>query len=251
MKIRSVLISQPKPETEKSPYFDLAKNLKIGLEFKPFIHVEGVSAAELRKQKVDFSEYGCVIMTSKSSIDHYFRLAQEMRFSIPEGIKYFCASETIALYMQKYIVYRKRKIFHGTNGVEDLLDYFKKNKNEKFLFPCSDKHSDKITDFLTKTKIAFTKAAFYKTVSSDMTGFSLDNFDMIVFFSPNGVESLTKNFPDFQQGTRHIGTFGEGTAQAAETAGLTVQLKAPMPKAPSMAMALEWYVKQINGKSGK
>lgn len=251
MKIRSVLISQPKPETEKSPYYEVAKSNKVTLEFKPFIQVEGVSAAELRKQKIDFSDYGCVVMTSKSSIDHYFRLAQEMRFSIPETMKYFCASETIALYMQKYIVYRKRKIFHGTNGVEDLLDYFKKNKTEKFLFPCSDKHSDKITDFLTKNKIAFTKAAFYKTVSSDMSGFPLSNYEMIVFFSPNGVESLAKNYPDFKQNDMHIGTFGEGTAQAAEAAGLVVQLKAPLPKAPSMAMALDWYLKQVNGKTGK
>ena len=251
MKIRSVLISQPKPETEKSPYYEVAKSQKVSLEFKPFIHVEGVTAAELRKQKVDFSEYGCVVLTSKSSVDHYFRLAQEMRFSIPETMKYFCASETIALYMQKYIVYRKRKIFHGTNGVEDLLDNFKKNKTERFLFPCSDKHSDKITDFLNKNKIAFTKAAFYKTVSSDMAGFPVQEFDMIVFFSPNGVESLSKNFPDFKQGDIHVGTFGEGTAQAAEAAGLVVQLKAPMPKAPSMAMALEWYLKQVNGKSNK
>lgn len=251
MKIRSVLISQPKPETEKSPYFDVAKSQKVSLEFKPFIHVEGITAAELRKQKVDFSEYGCVVLTSKSSVDHYFRLAQEMRFTIPETMKYFCASETIALYMQKYIVYRKRKIFHGTNGVEDLLDNFKKNKTERFLFPCSDKHSDKITDFLNKNKIAFTKAAFYKTVSSDMSQFPVQDFDMIVFFSPNGVESLSKNFPDFQQGNIHVGTFGEGTAQAAEASGLVVQLKAPMPKAPSMAMALEWYLKQVNGKSNK
>jgi uroporphyrinogen-III synthase len=251
MKIRSVLISQPKPETEKSPYYDVAKTHKVSLEFKPFIQVVGVTAAELRKQKVDFTEYACVIMTSKSSVDHYFRLAQEMRFVIPEGIKYFCASETIALYMQKYIVYRKRKIFHGTKGVEDLVDYFKKNKNEKFLFPCSDKHSDKITDFLTKSKISFTKASFYKTVATDMLGFSLLDFDMIVFFSPNGIESLTSNYPEFKQGDTHIGTFGEGTALAAESAGLTVQLKAPMPKSPSMAMALDFYLKQVNGKSGK
>jgi uroporphyrinogen-III synthase len=248
MKIKAVLISQPRPESDRSPYFDIARNHKVQVDFQPFIGVEGVPANEIRKQKIDLSEFGCIILTSKNSVDHYFRLAGEMRFSVPESNKYFCTTEAIALYLQKYIVFRKRKIFFGQTGLEDLADTFKKNKTEKFLFPCSDKHTDKIAGFLKKAKVQFTPAVFYRTVATDMKDIPINNYDMLIFFSPNGVESLVHNFPNFEQGEMHIGVFGDSTAKAAEEAGLKVHLKAPLPKAPSMTMALDWYLKQNQSK---
>lgn len=250
MKIKSILISQPKPESDRSPYFDLAKNHKVHLEFRPFIHVQGATAAELRKQRIDFSEYGCVILTSKNAVDHFFRIAGEMRYNVPESTKYFCTTEAIALYLQKYIVYRKRKIFHGNAGLDELVDPIRKNKDEKFIFPCSDKHRDSVTIFLENNKVNFTKAICYKTVYSDMSDMDLHSFDMLVFFSSNGVESLYSNFPEFEQKNLHIGTFGTETAEMAKSKGLTVQLAAPMPEAPSMAMALDLYLNAQNGKPG-
>jgi uroporphyrinogen-III synthase len=250
MKIKNIFISQPKPESDRSPYFDIAKNHKVTLSFRPFIHVEGSTAAELRKQRIDLTEYGCVILTSKNAVDHYFRLAAEMRYNVPETTKYFCTTEAIALYLQKYIVYRKRKIFHGKSGLEELIDPMRKNKDEKFIFPCSDKHRDSVTIFLENTKVNFTKAIFYKTVYSDMKDLDLYGFDMLVFFSSNGIESLFANFPDFDQKHLHIATFGTETAEMAKSKGLTVQLMAPMPQAPSMAMAIDLYLKDQHAKSG-
>jgi uroporphyrinogen-III synthase len=248
MKIKSILISQPKPESDRSPFFDIAKNYKVNLDFKPFLHVEGIEAAELRKQRIDLSEYRCVVLTSKNSVDHYFRLAADMRYTVSENTKYFCTTEAIALYLQKYIVYRKRKIFHGTTGLDDISESIRKNKDEKFLFPCSDKHRDKVTVLLENSKVNFTQAVFYRTVYSDMRELDIYSYDMLVFFSPNGIESLMHNFPKFDQKELHIAVFGAGTRKIAEENGLTVHLEAPMPKAPSMNMALEWYLKEKNGK---
>jgi uroporphyrinogen-III synthase len=248
MKIKSILISQPKPESERSPYFDLSKSQKVQLDFQPFLKVEGVEAAELRKHRVDFNEYNCIVLTSKNAVDHYFRLASEMRYQVSENNKYFCTTEAIALYLQKYIVYRKRKIFHGTQGLEDITDTLKKNKEERFLFPCSDKHRDKVTILFESLKLKFNKAVFYKTVFSDMNHLDIYGYDMLIFFSPNGIESLMHNFPEFDQKHLHIGVFGNGTRSIAESHGLVVHLEAPMPKAPSMNMALEWYLTEKNGK---
>jgi uroporphyrinogen-III synthase len=250
MKIRNVLISQPRPESEKSPYFDIARNYKVNLEFKQFIKVEGLSAIEFRKQRIDLSQYSCIILNSRNAVDHYFRIANELRFTVPEKNKYFCLTEAVALYLQKYIVYRKRKIFFAQQSIEELAEPIRKNKEEKFLFPCSDKHSDKITEFLDQNKINYTKGIFYKTVSNDMSSVKIKDFDLILFFSPHGVQSLFDNFPDYQQGEQKIGVFGVITYQAALAKGLRVDLVAPMPHAPSMTMALEWFIRETN-KNGE
>ncbi len=250
MKIKNVLVSQPRPESEKSPYFDIARNYKVNLEFKQFIKVEGLSAIEFRKQRIDLSQYSCIILNSRNAVDHYFRIANELRFTVPEKNKYFCLTEAVALYLQKYIVYRKRKIFFAQQSIEELAEPIRKNKEEKFLFPCSDKHTDKITEFLDLNKINYTKGIFYKTVSSDMTSVKIKDFDLILFFSPHGVQSLFDNFPDYQQGEQKIGVFGVITYQAAIAKGLRVDLVAPMPHAPSMTMALEWFIRETN-KNGE
>lgn len=250
MKIKNVLVSQPRPESEKSPYFDIARNYKVNLEFKQFIKVEGLSAIEFRKQRIDLSQYSCIILNSRNAVDHYFRIANELRYTVPEKNKYFCLTEAVALYLQKYIVYRKRKIFFAQQSIEELAEPIRKNKDEKFLFPCSDKHTDKITEFLDLNKINYTKGIFYKTVSSDMTSVKIKDFDLILFFSPHGVQSLFDNFPDYQQGEQKIGVFGVITYQAAISKGLRVDLVAPMPHAPSMTMALEWFIRETN-KTGE
>ncbi len=250
MKIKNVLVSQPRPESEKSPYFDIARNYKVNLEFKQFIKVEGLSAIEFRKQRIDLSQYSCIILNSRNAVDHYFRIANELRYTVPEKNKYFCLTEAVALYLQKYIVYRKRKIFFAQQSIEELAEPIRKNKDEKFLFPCSDRHTDKITEFLDLNKINYTKGIFYKTVSSDMTSVKIKDFDLILFFSPHGVQSLFDNFPDYQQGEQKIGVFGVITYQAAISKGLRVDLVAPMPHAPSMTMALEWFIRETN-KNGE
>lgn len=250
MKIKKILISQPKPESEKSPYFDIVKNHKVEIDFKAFIHVEGIPASEFRKQRIDLSQYTCIILNSKNAVDHYFRMANEMRYTVPEKNKYFCLTEAIALYLQKYIVYRKRKIFFAQQGINELVEPIKKNKDEKFLFPCSDKHTDKITEFLDASQINYIKGIFYKTVSSNMKDVNLSSYDMVCFFSPNGIESLFENFPNFKQGDLIIAVFGPTTFASAQSKGLKVYLAAPLPKAPSMAMALDLFLKEANGKNG-
>lgn len=250
MKIKRILISQPKPESEKSPYFDIVKNHKVEIDFKAFIHVEGIPASEFRKQRIDLSQYTCIILNSKNAVDHYFRMASEMRYTVPERNKYFCLTEAIALYLQKYIVYRKRKIFFAQQGINELVEPIKKNKDEKFLFPCSDKHTDKITEFLDASQINYIKGIFYKTVSSNMKDVNLSSYDMVCFFSPNGIESLFENFPNFKQGNLLIAVFGPTTFASAQSKGLKVYLAAPLPKAPSMAMALDLFLKEANGKNG-
>lgn len=251
MKIKRILISQPKPESEKSPYYDIARNHKVEIDFKPFIHVEGMPAAEFRKQRIDLAHYTCIILNSKNAVDHYFRLANEMRYTVPEKNKYFCLTEAIALYLQKYIVYRKRKIFFAQQGIEELADPIRKNKDERFLFPCSDKATDKITEFLDANKINYVKGVFYRTVSSDMRSVNVPGYDLICFFSPNGIQSLFDNYPDFRQGEIKISVFGSTTYQTAVSKGLRVDLGAPLPNAPSMTMALDLFLKEVNGKNGE
>lgn len=243
-KIKSILISQPKPSTEKSPYFDLAAKYKLKIDFRSFIHVEGVPAKEFRQERVSILEHTAVILTSRNAVDHFFRMCEEMRITVPDSMKYFCLSESTAYYLQKYVVYRKRKIFHGKQSFQDLLDVIKKHKNEKYLLPCSDIHKRNITDLLDKHNIRYSKSVFYQTVCSDLSDLADVNYDMLVFFSPSGIESLFKNFPDFKQNATRIAAFGSTTADAVKKAGLHIDVHAPTPGLPSMSMAIENYIKK-------
>lgn len=246
--IKTILISQPKPISEKSPYFNLGAKLKLKIDFRPFIHVEPIMAQEFRQERISILEHSAVIFTSRVAVDHYFRMAQEMRANIPDTMKYFCISESTAFYLQKYVLYRKRKIFHGIVRFADLIDTIKKHKQEKFLLPCSDLLKNSIPDSLTKEKIHFTKAVMYKTVCSDLSDLSDVKYDILVFFSPSGIESLLKNFPDFVQNDTKIAVFGPTTVKAAEKAGLRIDINAPTQKAPSMSMAIEQYIKEVKKK---
>lgn len=248
MSIKTILVSQPKPEGDKSPYFDLAEKYKLKIDFRPFIHVEGVPALEFRQQKVAIQEYTAIILTSKSGVDHFFRIAEEMRFAVPDTMKYFCISEAVALYLQKYVTYRKRKIFFGKQTIEDLIDPLKKHKTEKFLLPCTDILRDKIPETLEAAKIPFTKAMLYRTVASDLSDLEDVYYDMLVFFSPGGIESLMKNFPDFKQNTTVIAAFGPTTANAVIKNNLRLDLHAPQPNAPSMTAAIDNFIKDYNKK---
>lgn len=245
MKIKKILVSQPQPTTEKSPYFDIAEKYGVEIVFRPFIKVEGLSAKEFRQQKVSIPDFTAVIFTAKTAIDHFFKLCEEMRITIPDTMKYFCTTESIALYLQKYIVYRKRKIFHTSTGkLDDLLPYLLKHKNDKYLYAVSDVHNNTATNVLDTNKINYTKAVMYRTVSNDFTVDEAFDYDMLVFFSPQGIESLLKNFPDFKQGDIRIATFGATTAKAVKDAGLRLDLEAPSVKAPSMTAALDLYLKE-------
>lgn len=248
MSVKTILVSQPKPETEKSPYFDLSEKLKLKIDFRPFIHVEGVDPQEFRQFRVNLSEYTAVVLNSRNAIDHYFRMAKEMRFLVPDTMKYFCTSEAVAYYLQKYVVYRKRKIFFGKQTIKDLIDVMKKHKNEKFIFPCSDAHNESIPSVLQEAGYNVTKAVLYRTVCSDLSDLADVNYDMLVFFSPSGIESLYKNFPKFKQNKTRIATFGANVKKAAEDKGLNVQIFAPTPETPSMTMAIEKYVKESSKK---
>ena len=243
-KVRSILISQPKPATERSPYYDLAEKYKLKIDFRPFIHVEAVEAKEFRQERINILDHTAVIFTSRNAVDHFFRMAEEMRLTVPETMKYFCISESTAYYLQKYVVFRKRRIFHGQQKFEDLLDVIKKHKNEKFLLPCSDIHKQQITDLLDKFNIKYSKAVFYRTVCSDLSDLADIKYDMLVFFSPSGIESLLQNFPDFKQEATRIAAFGSTTAKAVEEAGLRLDIHAPSPGLPSMSMAIENYIKK-------
>ena len=243
--IKKILVSQPKPASEKSPYYDIASKFDVELIFRPFIKVEGMSAKEFRTQKVSILDYTAIVFTSRHAIDHFFTLAKELRVSIPEDMKYFCVTETIALYIQKYVQYRKRKVFFGTTGrVDDLLPTMIKHKAEKYLVPMSDVHNDSLTQLLDSKKLNHKEVVMYKTVSNDFTPEEVENFDydMLIFFSPSGIEALTKNFPDFKQGDIAITTFGPSTAKAAKEAGLRLDIEAPNEKYPSMTGALQHYL---------
>ena len=248
--IKKILISQPKPSSEKSPYYDIANRFDVELVFRPFIKVEGMSAREFRTQKVSILDHTAVVFTSRHAIDHFFTLAKELRVTIPEDMKYFCVTETIALYIQKYVQYRKRKVFFGTTGkMDDLLPTMVKHKTEKYLVPMSDVHNDAISKLLDSKKLQHTECVMYKTVSNDFTEEEIKTFDydMLVFFSPAGIESLTKNFPNFKQGDIAIATFGPATAKAVKDAGLRLDLEAPSEKYPSMTGALQHYLLEKQG----
>ncbi len=248
MKIKKVLVSQPRPASEKSPYYDIAEKYGVDIDFRPFIKIESLSPKEFRQQKVSILDYTAVIFTSRHAIDHFFSLCTEMRVVIPETMKYFCVTEAIALYIQKYVQYRKRKIFFGATGkFDDLVPAIVKHKTEKYLVPMSDVHSDEIKNVLDKCKVQHKEVVMYRTVSNDFTPNEAFDYDMLVFFSPAGVSSLKKNFPDFEQKEIKIGTFGSTTAQAVRDAGLRLDLEAPTVQAPSMTAALDLFIKENNG----
>ena len=245
-KVKSILVTQPKPESEKSPYFDLAKKCNIKVDFREFIHVDGIAATDFRRDRINILDYSAVIFTSRNAADHYFRMCQEMRITVPETMKYFCISESTAYYLQKYVIFRKRKIFHGKQTFADMMDVIKKHKDDKFLLPCTDIANVEGAELLEKAKIRYAKAVIYKTVCSDLSDLADVNYDVIVFFSPAGVKSLFQNFPDFKQNLTRIAAFGATTAKAVEDADLYVDIKAPNPLAPSMTMALEQYITSVN-----
>lgn len=246
MKVKSILISQPEPKNGKSPYFELAEKFKVKVDFRTFIHVEGVPSLDFRKEKVNILDHTAVILTSRNAVDHFFRMCEEMRITVPDSMKYFCISESTAFYLQNYIVYRKRKVFVGNLRFSELLDLIKKHKSEKFLLPCSNIHKEEISQQLKDNKIDFTKAVMYKTVCSNLSDLKDIKYDMLVFFSPSGIESLLKNFPDFKQENTRIAAFGNTTAEAVTSNKFRLDINAPMPNAPSMSMAIEQYLKKVN-----
>jgi uroporphyrinogen-III synthase len=259
LKIKNILISQPQPSSEKSPYFDITEKYGVKIDFKPFIKVESIYAKEFRQQKISILDHTAVVFTARTAIDHFFRLCEELRITVPETMKYFCISESVALYLQKYIQYRKRKIFFGSTGkIDDLMTVINKHPDEKYLVAVADVYDanksvsenpkEDIIRLLENSKVCYTKAVMYKTVSTDFSQDKNFNYDMLVFFSPSGINSLFKNFPNFDQGEIKIGCFGATTAKAAKDAGLRVDIEAPSPSAPSMAAALEQYIKQFNKK---
>lgn len=239
-------MSQPKPTSEKSPYYDIANKYGVDIVFRPFIKVESVSAKEFRQQKVSILDYTAIVFTSRHAIDHFFHLCEELRVSIPETMKYFCVTESIALYIQKYVQYRKRKVFFGATGkIEDLIPSMVKHKAERYLVPMSDVHNDEVKNLLDKAKLQHTEVVMYRTVSNDFAPDEPFDYDMLIFFSPVGVAALQKNFPDFKQEDIAIGCFGPATAKAARDAGLRLDMEAPTPAAPSMTGALEMFLKDL------
>ncbi|MCK5441060.1 MAG: uroporphyrinogen-III synthase [Maribacter sp.] len=248
MKIKTILVSQPEPKMENSPYSKLIDKEKVKVDFRPFIHVEAVDAKSVRQQKIDLNKYTAIILTSRNAVDHFFRIAEEMRFKVPDAMKYFCQSEAVAYYLQKYVVYRKRKIYVGKMNFNDLIPLFKKYKEEKFLLPSSDVLKLQVPETLNNLGVNWTRGIFYKTVISDLSDLRDVYYDVLVFFSPSGIESLLKNFPDFEQNTTRIAVFGNSTVNAATDAGLRIDIKAPTPETPSMTMALQKYITTVNKK---
>lgn len=247
----NILVSQPQPaDFEKSPYGDLARKYNVNIEFFKFIKVEGVSSKEFRQSKINPLNFTAVIFTSRNAVDHYFRMAKELRIEVPQTMKYFCISEATAFYLQKYVQYRKRKIFHGRQSFEELLEIIKKHKDEKYLLPCSDIHKASMTKQMEESGIDYAKGIFYRTLASDLSHLDIGDFNMLIFFSPAGVESLFKNFPGYKQNSTIIGAFGPTTAKAVKDAGLDLNIEAPSKSSPSMTMAIEEYL-QKNIKKGK
>lgn len=242
---KKILVSQPQPSSEKSPYYDIASRFDVEMVFRPFIKVEGLTAKEFRQQRINILDYTAIVFTSRHAIDHFFTLAKDLRVTIPEDMKYFCVTETIALYIQKYVQYRKRKVFFGETGkIVDLIPTMVKHKTEKYLVPMSDVHNNSVAELLDSKKLHHQECVMYRTVSNDFTPEEVASFDydMLIFFSPSGIESLIKNFPDFNQGNIAIGTFGPATAKAVKDAGLRLDLEAPTEKYPSMTGALQHYL---------
>lgn len=246
MKIRKILVSQPEPSEVKSPYYDLAKKYNLKIDFKPFIQVEGVSIKDFRQQKINILDFTAVIFTSKTGIDHFFRICNDLRIMVPDTMKYFCITENVAFYLQKYIVYRKRKIFHGKAKFQDLIDVISKHKEDYFFVPLADPHNAEIPELLDKSNIKYMIGTLYKTISSHFSNINDFEYDIIVFYSPSGIKSLKENFPDFVQGEIKIAAFGPTTACAVEHEGLRLDIHAPNSKAPSMTMALDNYLKDHN-----
>ena len=246
-RVKNIFVSQPKPENEKNPYIELARKHSLFIHFRQFIKIEGVSAIDFRAQRVDILMHHAVILTSKQAVDHYFRVCNEMRITVPETMKYFCINEQTAYYLQKYIQYRKRKIFFGHGTIIDLVDVIRKNREEKFLLPVSDVHKEQIVDFLDELQITYTKAVFYRTVSADLSDIkNLNDYDVLVFFTPAGIRSLKNNFPNFKQGNTRIAAFGHATAQNVKQLGYRLDVFAPNPQNPSMSGAIDAYVKEAN-----
>ena len=242
--IKKILISQPQPTTEKSPYYDIAEKYGVQVIFRPFIKVEGVNVKDFRTQRINILEHTAIIFTAKTAIDHFFRLCEELRIQIPETMKYFCVTEAIAVYLQKYIIYRKRKIFYPASGkLEDLITPIAKHNKEKYLMPVSDVHKEDLIRLLDEKKIQYTKTIMYRTVSNDFQDGESFDYDILIFFSPSGISSLLKNFPNFEQNDIAIGTFGPTTAKAVRDAGLRLDIEAPSPETPSMVGALDNYLK--------
>ncbi|SUZ74899.1 uncharacterized protein METZ01_LOCUS27753 [marine metagenome] len=248
MKVKSILVSQPSPTIENSPYYQLRTKRKVKIDFIPFIHIEGVSAREVRQQKIDLSKFSAIILTSRNAIDHFFRVAEEMRFPIPNALKYFCLSEAVAFYLQKYVVYRKRKIYVGGRTFDDLSLQIAKYNDESYLIPCSDALSPAIPKKLNDLGVKWVQGIFFKTVISDLSSLKNVYYDVLVFFSPSGIESLFSNFPDFQQNDTRIATYGNSTVKAAKDAGLRVDISAPAPRVSSMSKALDIYIEKVNKK---
>jgi len=245
LKVKSVLVSQPKPSSEKSPYFDLAERYGLKIDFRPFIKVDPVSAKEFRQQKISILDYSAVIFTARTAIDHFFRLCEEMRITIPETMKYFCVTEQVALYLQKYIVYRKRKVFHAPDGkLDGLMTLVQKHAAERFIVPVSDVHKDDLLSRLDEKSIQYSKAIMYCTVSNDFGADEPFDYDMVVFFSPSGVQSLLKNFPNFDQKEMKIASFGSATAKTVRDSGLRLDVEAPSPEYPSMTAAIDAFLKE-------
>jgi uroporphyrinogen-III synthase len=243
MKISSILITQPRPETEKSPYFDLAKKYSLKLDFHAFIRVEGLSGKEFRKQRIDIGEYTAIIFTSRHAVDHFFRICEELKFKVSQDMKYFCITEAVALYLQKFILYRKRKVFFSADGsTQGLCEVIGKHKNEKYILPLSDSTKNDIGQYLLKLNIKYTDATLYRMVSNDIGHIMKEGYDMIVFFSPYSVQTLFENNPDYRQNGTLIGAFGPTTSKAVEESGLNLNVKAPAPNAPSMVSALEQFL---------
>ncbi len=246
MKVKSILVSQPEPKTDSSPYTVLAAKQKVKIDFVPFIHVEGIAATDFRKEKINPRDYPSVILTSKNAVDHYFRICEEMRVPISNDTKYFCISEAIAYYLQKYVVYRKRKIYFGVQTMADLIPVLKKHKNDKFFMPTSNILKPAFPETLEKHNINYTRAILYHTVVSDLSELKDVYYDILVFFSPEGIKSLLHNFPDFKQNETRIAAFGSTTRKAVEDAGLRLDIIAPSPEYPSMTKALDEYIKSCN-----
>lgn len=245
-KIKSILISQPKPETEKSPYFDLAKRLNLKIDFRPFITVSPVSHKEFKTQKINILDFTAIILNSRNSVDHFFRMCSELKLEMPPEMKYFCVNESIANYLAKYIQVRKRKVFTGKATETELLNVVKNHPTEKYLFPCSDWRKPEIEKFMKKNKFQFREAFFYRIVSADLSDLTNVNYDIIAFFSPADIRSLFENFPDFKQNKTLIAAFGATTAKAISEASLAVNIAAPTPERPSMVMALDKFVEEHN-----
>jgi len=246
MKVKSILVSQPQPQVENSPYFEIEKRHKIKIDFRPFIQVVGVDGKDVRQQKIDFQKVTAVIFTSRNAIDHFFRIAEELRIQIPDTMKYFCESEAIAFYLQKYIVYRKRKVYIGEKVFADMVPLFKKHKDEKFLLPASDVLKNDVPALLDSLKLDWQKATLFRTVSSDLSDLEDVKYDILVFFTPSGIKSLFENFPDFVQDKTRIAVFGASTVKEAKEMGLRIDIEVPTKETPSMTMALDKYIKEVN-----